>query len=382
MYIAIDMRPWAENLPEKGDFFSEELLHAFFRNHPSDIFILWTTGNHELPEHLLFDEYNNTRVLHTATSSHNISFYTDWFSGIEIDDMVETEAMKQGMMPWIERIGIAFFSSFQPWKTEENCFSVQMVNSLSFLHSSNTLGKYYQSKNVRKIFSQANMVVVPSMFSLQECQYLTNIPTEKIFLSSIGISKEIIPTPHSSENDIWKSLPEHFFLVRAEDPSGAMVALKAFELFKTRFPESNWEMIIEEPTAGSLHFLYDKREKLHILAPLSQAHHQSVLQKAGVFIDTSQNDAIGFSVLQALRYEIPCIVSNFGALPEIASTNALFFDPTKSTELYTQMKLIIENPEMRQEMKEKGRIRSRDARFFIDDIAMAILDEAKKRKGA
>ncbi len=379
MFILIDMRPWAEDWTEKGNFFSVDFLHALFRNHPTDVFLLWTTGEKNLPEDMLFDEYQNTRILHTEIDSNNIITYIDWFDAVEIDDLVETDAMKQGIMPWLEKIEIAFFATPRPWKVEENCFSVMMVNGLSALHQ-NLSEKYLQKKYFQKALEKANMVVVPSLFSLQECQYVFGTETDRFFLSSTGLLKELIPTT-SEENSFWKDLPEKFFFVKVEDETSAMIVIKAFELFKTRFPETTWKLVMEEREKGSLHFLYHHGKKVHILAPLLPEHHRTVLSKTSVFIDASKTDSVGHALLQAMRLEIPTIASSFGALHEVSGGASLFFDPTKATDLYAQMKKIVEDSTLQKDLKKKGKDRSWNARFFLDDIAMAVLDEAKKRKG-
>lgn len=382
MYFLIDMRPLAEQWPETGDFFSSELLHAFFRNFPSDIFILWTTGEHELPEHMLFDEYANTRVLHTKISSKDLHWYTDWFSAIEIDDMIETESMKQGMMPWTSRLEAAFFCSPRPMQNESNCFTVQFVNHFSPLHFAESIPKeiqkYYNQNSYTKALERASLVVVPSQFLVQECQYFCGVPLEKLYCASVGISKDIIPIQEITKE--WENLPEKYFFVRVNDITESLIALKAFELLKARFPDNTWEMVIEEPYKGALYSLYERREKIHILAPLSPKNHEQVLAKASIFIDLSSYDPIGLSVLQSMRQETPILASNYGAIPEVCKTAAEYFDPTLATDLYRAIKEYIEQPEKQEKLKIAGRERSRDPQFFIDDIAIKIMEEIKKRK--
>lgn len=384
MYFLIDMRPMVENWPEHGDFFSDDLLHALFRNHPSDVFLLWTTGETPLPESMYFDEYQNTRVIHTDITSDSIHWYTRWFSAIEVDDMVETQAMKEGMMPWAEKIGAILTCSPRPLLFQADCVMVQMVNHLSLLHFPEQYTalekKYTQAKYYKKAFQKAHLVVVPSLFLLYECQTHCAVATEKLLPITRGIREDIIP-PHA-ENPLWKDLPNEYFFVKTQSPSGALLALKSFELLKAKHPDLPWEMIIEENEKGALHMLYEHREKVHVLAPLENENHQYILSKASAFIDTSGYDPIGKDLLLAMRFEIPCIASTFGALPEISQGSTLMFDPTSATELYNAMENIITNASLRASLSEKAKNRSRDKQFFIDDRAIELINAIKDIKAS
>lgn len=75
---------------------------------------------------------------------------------------------------------------------------------------------------------------------------------------------------------------------------------------------------------------------------------------ATVFVLPSLYEGFGLPVLEAFACGTPVIVSNRASLPEVAADAALSFNPESVDELCEAILKLIEDPQLRQEMREKG----------------------------
>lgn len=80
----------------------------------------------------------------------------------------------------------------------------------------------------------------------------------------------------------------------------------------------------------------------------------SLYTKALFFVLPSLCEGFGLPVLEAMRFGCPVIAARAGALPEIIGQAGLLVDPYEVKELTGAMKLMVENSELREDMREKG----------------------------
>jgi glycosyltransferase involved in cell wall biosynthesis len=92
---------------------------------------------------------------------------------------------------------------------------------------------------------------------------------------------------------------------------------------------------------------------------------------ASVFVYPTLMEGFGMPVLEAMRRETPVACSNVSALPEVAGDAAEYFDPYDVDSIAGALKRLLESPERRAELVERGRARSR--RFSWEDTARETL---------
>lgn len=78
------------------------------------------------------------------------------------------------------------------------------------------------------------------------------------------------------------------------------------------------------------------------------------LQHAKAFVFPSWYEGFGLSVLEAMALGIPVICSNTSSLPEVTGTSAILLNPTDSRSWTENMQKLINEPKIRQTMREKG----------------------------
>jgi glycosyltransferase involved in cell wall biosynthesis len=420
MHILIDFRPFTNNIPSNGDFFCEDLLHAFFRNHPSDIFYIWTSGNEKLTNELKFDTYSNIRRIHTDIQINTLYRLIRFLKYPAIDDLVETLAMKNGHLPWTGQFDIAFFATPMPVLLEGNCFHVHITSHLKALHTPEIFEKnsmQYQKKNwYKKNWNNANLNIVPSKFLADEISnFIDDSEESPIFVSNIGVKQNITRfqnlqnheteiqnnnlnnlenlnlieldeqyQKNKKENEYYNSLPEKFFFIIG-NINTIEQTIKAFNLFIGRYPDSNMKLLIEEPFNEAFKFLsfLSRSNNITVLPTINYNNKIIILSKCIAFIDHSLYNTEGKNILEAMRSGASIICSSFGALPEICPKENFFFDPSSYHDLLSKLKecyksylnKLDNNNSQYQKLSELNIKLSTDSKFSWDNIAIDIMSK-------
>lgn len=80
----------------------------------------------------------------------------------------------------------------------------------------------------------------------------------------------------------------------------------------------------------------------------------SLYQNALFFVLPSLCEGFGLPVLEAMRFGCPVIAAKGGALPEVVGDAGILIDPYKIEEMAQAMKLMIENSDLREGLREQG----------------------------
>ena len=95
-------------------------------------------------------------------------------------------------------------------------------------------------------------------------------------------------------------------------------------------------------------------ERVKFLGYVNDQKLARLYQNALFFILPSLCEGFGLPVLEAMTYGCPVIVAKAGALPEIVGQAGLLVNPKSVSEIASAMKLMIDNRELREALREKG----------------------------
>ena len=98
-------------------------------------------------------------------------------------------------------------------------------------------------------------------------------------------------------------------------------------------------------------------EKVDFTGYLRQDQLDSYFYHALGYVFPSVNEGFGIPILEAFSFGLPVIISQQGALMEVAGDAALIFENNNAEALLQSMKLLVDNPNLREELGKKGRIR-------------------------
>lgn len=105
---------------------------------------------------------------------------------------------------------------------------------------------------------------------------------------------------------------------------------------------------------------------------LSAPQLQTVYKNAEIFVFPSIYEGFGFPLLEAMTHGVPAIAARSSSLPEIGGDAALYFEPRDAGELETQLRRILGDETLRNELAERGRRQA--AEFRWDRAAEKTLD--------
>jgi glycosyltransferase involved in cell wall biosynthesis len=87
----------------------------------------------------------------------------------------------------------------------------------------------------------------------------------------------------------------------------------------------------------------------------------ALYRSADIYVCPSLEEALGLSVLEAMSYGIPAVVTNAGGLPEIVDdTCGVIVQPSDENELASAIRRLAENPELRKTLGANARKRIED----------------------
>ena len=108
--------------------------------------------------------------------------------------------------------------------------------------------------------------------------------------------------------------------------------------------------------------------KVDFTGYVSQDLLASYFKNALGYVFPSANEGFGLPVLEAFSFGLPVIISRQGALMEVAGDAALILENNDGDSLFQSMKLLADDPNLRKELGEKGRIRLQEfsaEKFFL-----------------
>lgn len=131
---------------------------------------------------------------------------------------------------------------------------------------------------------------------------------------------------------------------------------------------------VEEQMAA-IHKLIDQKAGLW-LQYVTSDELRALYQAASLYLCPSLHEGFGYTLLEALASEVPALVSNVSALPEIAGDAACLVDPYSVGGMQEAMYRLLTSESLRQELIAKGRLRARE--FTLDCCVQGTLKVYEK----
>ena len=127
-----------------------------------------------------------------------------------------------------------------------------------------------------------------------------------------------------------------------------------------------------EPSLHTLAVRLGIDKWVHWIDSVSDELLRACYSGAEATILPSRQEGFGLPVIESMACGTPVICADAASLPEVAGGCALLFDPSSAEDCGAQMSKIIESPQLRDELREKGLKRARDF-----DAAKAVAEHAQ-----
>lgn len=202
-----------------------------------------------------------------------------------------------------------------------------------------------------------------SKMRLHQLPAFKSIPIKVVYQAS-GLSDKSIPTVLNSKSQsryflhvgVLEKRKNLGTLITAFDGLTKMAGYEDLRLVLVgqRGPREtldDYDHLVELVTSLKL------TDKVDFTGYVSQDQLASYFHHALGYVFPSANEGFGLPVLEAFSFGLPVIISRQGALMEVAGEAALILEKNDAEALLQSMKLLVDDPDLRKELGEKGRIR-------------------------
>ena len=94
--------------------------------------------------------------------------------------------------------------------------------------------------------------------------------------------------------------------------------------------------------------------RVHLLDYIDQSELPNIYRKASVYVFPSKFETFGFTPLEAMSCGVPVTCAQCSAMPEICSSNVLYFDPDNEEDIALKVNQILNNNSLREKLIAKG----------------------------
>ena len=352
MKIVVNARFLIKDKLEGIGWFSHEVLRRMVEAHPEDEFIF------------LFDRPFDDTFLY-APNVKGVQLFPParhpflWYLWFEI-------AVKRYLN---KHKPDAFFSPDGYLSLKASCPQVMVCHDIAFMHYPEyvpkLVNKYYRHYTP-KFLKRADRVVTVSEFVKSDIYSTYNTPKDKIVVANNAAREAFEVIDEGERNaiqDQFTSGQPYFLYVGAIHPrKNVGLILKGFEQYKAKY-NSDLKLVL----LGRMAWQTDEFEQQlkhspyakDIVLPGYCTSETLVKITAGAraMVYVSKSEGFGIPLLEAMRCDVPLIISDKTSLPEVAGDAALKVGIDDHEQLAEHMNSIHTSESLRSDLISKGRSR-------------------------
>lgn len=226
------------------------------------------------------------------------------------------------------------------------------------------IGNLYRRWNVPKVVKISKAIATVSNYERKRIIDHFGLPPEKVTTVYNAVGEHFKPIDDEmalqSIRLKYKLPKSYMFFLGNTDPKknvrGVMTALKLLKsqnklplpLVMPDLDRDYLQRTLQELKATDL--------KDNIITCGYVPNHElpSIINNATIFLYPSLRESFGIPLLEAMACGVPVITSNTSSMPEVAGDAALFIDPFKPETLAEKIELLMNTPDLRTELKQKG----------------------------
>lgn len=350
MRIAVNTRLLLQGKLEGIGWFTHQTLERMVRKHPEHEFIFFFDRPYD-PSFIFAP--NVTPVVIPPQARHPLLFYM-WFEW-----GVPYMLRKYKADVFLSPDGYMSLSTKVP-----TCL---VIHDLAFEHypehfvrSHKMYWRHYSPRFARK----AARIATVSTYSKDDIVKHYGINADNIDVVYNGAHAEYRPLSWQEREDVKTKYAdgcEYFVFAGALHPRKNIVnLLKAFIAFKKR-QRSNMKLVIVGRYAWKYEEVIEMREEMPFKDDVKWVGYMhvdelsKVIGGAYALVYPSLFEGFGIPILEALKCEVPAIVSNTSAMPEVAGDAGLLVDPTDVQDIATKMEMLHKDETLRKKLIEASK---------------------------
>ncbi|WP_130419290.1 glycosyltransferase family 4 protein [Edaphobacter modestus] len=268
---------------------------------------------------------------------------------------------------FIESNGFDLVHFVSPTAYSTTCPAIFQPCDLQHLHYPEFFSKndfVLREKWYRAFCEQAKFVCVQAEWTKRDIITHYNIPDEKVVVAPWGSVFDAYKDPSDEEiRDAVEryALPSQFFFYPAKTwaHKNHEVVLRALHILKREHGIAPHVFFTGSSTdrRSKLDGLAQNlgiSEQIHFLGFVASTQLQAIFKTATAMLFPSKFEGFGLPILEAFQARLPVISSNATTLPEVGRDGALYFSPDSAEDLSRLMKAVLDSPELRQDLVDKG----------------------------
>ena len=284
-----------------------------------------------------------------------------------------------------------FFSPDGFLSLYSKCPQVGVIHDLNFIHHPKDLPyrfRWFYRRYFPKYARKASHLLTVSEFSKQDIVDSYQIPADKITVAWNGASEQFVPLETSEQQKIrskYTKGEDYFLFVGALSPrKNLKTLLAAFQRFREQGNQGKLLIV------GENLFLEGKRKKfllpdewatdVHFTGHLRQEELTKVMASALALVFIPYFEGFGIPMVEAMKCGTPVIAGNLTSLPEVVGDAGILVNPFAVEEVATAMKKMVDEPKLREELRQKGLERSKlfNWDFTADKVWQVLENELSK----
>ncbi len=371
MEIVVNTRLLLKNKLEGIGWFSYETLKRITQNHPEHHFVFLFDRDYD--EEFVFSD-NVTPLILSPQARHPILFY--W---------------------WFEFSVANFLNKYKPdlflspdgyLSLGAKCKQLAVIHDICFEHYPNDVSyivrKYYKHF-FPKFAAKATRIATVSDFSKQDIVQTYHLDKLKIDVVFDGCNDRYKPIKLEEQVATKAKFSkgcDYFLFVGSLHPRKNISRLfKAFDKFKATQKSDVKLVIVGEKyywTKEIKKTFLEMKSKGDVVftGRLSNDALNDVLGSALALTYVPYFEGFGIPILEAMNCDTPVITSNVTSMPEVAADAAVLVDPFSVESIALGMNRIFNEPDLREQLIEKGRIRKIE--FSWDKTASLLWESIEK----
>ncbi len=256
-----------------------------------------------------------------------------------------------------------------PCQKSLKAMSIYDITFIKYPDYVNSIVRTY-TERVKQSLKWTDLVITISESSKKDIVEYLNVDPDRIYVTPLAsryypsyLDKHPVDRLASTVNYNF-SQPYILFVSTIEPRKNIIALISAFNQLKQKHKIDQHLILI-----GQKGWKYEKifaeierspwKDHIHHLNYLSDEEVALFYSKADVFVYPSHYEGFGLPVLEAMTLGAPVVTSHTSSLPEVAGDAALLIDPNDASHLAEAMLRVISDSQLRQELIEKGKNRSK-----------------------
>lgn len=371
MRIAINTRFLLSHKMEGFGWYTYEVISRLVKNHPEHEFVFFFDRSFD--KAFVFEK-NVIPVKLNPQARHPFLFHI-WF-----DYSVTRALMKYKCDAFISPDGYVSLKTKVP--------QLAVIHDLNFEHNPDDVPRSalkYLKKQFPKFASKAARILTVSDYSKNDIVKTYNVSPDKIDVAWNGANQCFKPISEEvkiqTRKKYTKGKPYLLFVGALHKRKNLQRLIEAYSELKQNSKVEHQLLIVGEPLWNNQQFNIPSNltDEVHFTGHMQLKDLATVMASADLFTFVSYFEGFGIPIVEAMQAGTPVLTGNKTSLPEVGGEAVHYCDPFDISDISSQMKFLLENPEERELLIKKGLERAK--LFSWDKTAEEMWKSFKKMMG-